>query len=107
MIEVPKGEGTTDNDIEVRTILPIDLDVTRPRNTSATDEQMALSIDLALRCREYLATVIPENSMAWLHSGNGRQIHLALDFIPESQGCPCARQGDPQQPRRSVQARPR
>ncbi len=82
--EMRKGEGTTDSDIAARTVLPMDLDVQRPSNTSATDEEMAKSVEVALRCWSYLASIIGEDSMAYVHSGNGRQIHVALDSIPES-----------------------
>lgn len=60
--DVPKDEGTTDNDIAARTVLPVDLDVKRPKHISATDEQMELSVAVALKCWAYLASILGEGT---------------------------------------------
>lgn len=81
--EIPKGGGTTDNDVEARLILAIDFDVKRAAGISATDEELSRSVLVAGRAWEFLAGVLGgTDSMALLHSGNGRQIHLALDSLP-------------------------
>lgn len=82
--ELGKGSSTTDNDVAARRILPIDLDVARPANISATDAEMALSVSVALKVHQYLVPIVGEGSLALVHSGNGRQIHIALDDIAES-----------------------
>lgn len=79
--DVAKGGGTTDSDIEARLILAIDFDVKRPSATSATEEEMQRSVRVALNAWSYLAHHLGESSLAYLHSGNGRQIHIALDVI--------------------------
>ena len=81
---IPKRGGTADSDIAARQVLAIDLDVDRPTNTSATDAEMALSVAVACRALEYLAPVVGADSLAYVHSGNGRQVWLALDSLPVS-----------------------
>ena len=83
--DVPKRGGTTDSDIASRRILPIDFDVARVAQTSATDAEMALAVPPALRCWEFLADMVGEGALAYLHSGNGRQIHVALDAIESTE----------------------
>ena len=80
---IPK-RGRADSDIAARQVLAIDLDVDRPTNTSATDAEMALSVAVACRALEYLAPVVGADSLAYVHSGNGRQVWLALDSLPVS-----------------------
>lgn len=81
--ELSKGGGTTDNDVEARLILAIDFDVKRSAGISATDEELQRSVRIATRAWEFLAGALGgTDSMALLHSGNGRQIHLALDAVP-------------------------
>lgn len=80
--DLPKGGGTTDNDIEARLILPIDFDVKRPAGISATDEELARSVSVAAQAWKFLESSLGgTDSMALLHSGNGRHIDLALDSI--------------------------
>ena len=83
---IPKRGGTTDSDIAARQVLAVDLDVERPSNTSATDEEMARSVSVALRCFEYLSGIVGVESIAYVHSGNGRQLWLALDGLPVTAG---------------------
>lgn len=80
--DVPKGAGTTDSDVEARLVLAIDFDVRRPSGISATEEEMQRSVRVALNAWSYLSHHLGESSLAYLHSGNGRQIHVALDAIP-------------------------
>jgi len=80
--DIPKSHGTTDSDVEARLILAVDFDVKRPSATSATEEEMQRSVRVAGNAWNYLAHHLGESSLAYLHSGNGRQIHIALDAIP-------------------------
>jgi len=82
--DLPKGGGTTDSDVEARLVLAVDFDVKRPSNTSATEEEMERSAKVALQAWSYLEkTLGGVSSLAYLHSGNGRQIHIALDGLTE------------------------
>jgi hypothetical protein len=77
-----KGKGTTDSDIEARLVFAIDFDVKRPASTSATSSEMLASARVATRAWEYLYGVLGgASSLAYVHSGNGRQIHVALDRL--------------------------
>jgi len=79
--DVAKGGGTTDSDVEARLILAVDFDVKRPSGISATEEEVQRSVRVATNAWSYLAHHLGENSLAYLHSGNGRQIHVALDAV--------------------------
>jgi hypothetical protein len=79
--DIPKGAGTTDSDIEARLILAVDFDVKRPSGISATEAEMQRSVRVALSAWSFLAHHLGEQSLAYLHSGNGRQIHIALDAV--------------------------
>jgi hypothetical protein len=79
--DIPKGAGTTDSDVEARLILAVDFDVKRPSGISATEEEMQRSVRVAINAWKFLAHHLGESSLAYLHSGNGRQIHVALDAI--------------------------
>ena len=79
--DLPKQGGTTDSDVAARLVLAIDFDVQRPTGTSATDDELRLSINLSLKAWDILSERLGVESMAYLHSGNGRQIHIALDSI--------------------------
>lgn len=86
--DIPKGGGTTDSDIESRRILAVDCDVVRSSGTSATEEEMIRSVHVALRIWNYLeGALVDSRAMAYIHSGNGRQIHLALDSLPNDEEC--------------------
>jgi hypothetical protein len=81
--DIQKGAGTTDSDVEARLILAIDFDVKRPSGISATDEEVQRSVRVAQSAWNFLAHHLDgESSLAYLHSGNGRQIHVALDAVP-------------------------
>ena len=79
--DIPKGAGTTDSDVEARLILAVDFDVKRPSGISATEEEMQRSVRVALNAWNFLSHHLGESSLAYLHSGNGRQIHIALDSV--------------------------
>jgi hypothetical protein len=84
--DIPKAGGTSDSDVDARLVLAIDFDVDRPTGTSATDEELKRSIHLALSAWKYLEGALGgSDCMAYLHSGNGRQIHLALDSLPNDE----------------------
>jgi hypothetical protein len=70
--------STTDRDIAQRLVLGVDLDVERVKGISATDAEMALSVAVAGKVWGYLSASIGADSLAYLHSGNGRQIWIAL-----------------------------
>ena len=82
--EIPKGGGTTDSDIAARLVLAVDFDVKRPTGTSASDDELLRSVELSTKAYDYLSVSAP-NSLAYLHSGNGRQIHIALDSLPNDE----------------------
>jgi hypothetical protein len=82
---VPKGGGITDRDIVARQVLFIDFDAVRSSGTSATEAEMAAVVPIARRVYEKLTDLLGgEEALALGHSGNGRQIFIALDAIPES-----------------------
>ena len=91
--DVPKGTGTTDSDVEARLVLAVDFDVKRPSSISATDEEVARSVRVALNAWSFLTHHLGESSLAYLHSGNGRQIHIALDAVPVNEESKCAAAG--------------
>ena len=84
--DIPKGGGTTYSDVESRLILAVDFDVKRSSAISATEEEMQRSVRVALGAWSFLAHHLGEDALAYLHSGNGRQIHVALDAIPANDG---------------------
>lgn len=77
-----KGASTTDSDITHRLVLLIDGDARRPSGTSATDEEMAHAVQMMLRVYERLIRDLPPACLAWVHSGNGRQVLVALEPTP-------------------------
>ncbi len=80
-----KGGSTTDKDIIARQVLFIDVDAERPSGTSATADEVALTVDVAGAVIRRLAGILGDDSaIGYGHSGNGRQVYLALDSIPES-----------------------
>jgi hypothetical protein len=86
--DIPKGGGTTDGDVEARLVLPIDFDVKRSSGTSATDEELSRSVSVALSAWKFLSGAVGKEALAYLHSGNGRQIHIALDHLPPEETKP-------------------
>jgi P4 family phage/plasmid primase-like protien len=81
----PKGEGTSDRDVRARAAFYIDIDVDRPKGTSATDAQVLAAHERAVRVYAHLAELLGGRaSLAFGHSGNGRALFVALDFPPET-----------------------
>jgi hypothetical protein len=83
--ELGKGTSTSDGDIAARAVLPLDFDALRAAHISATDIEQRISARVALRAWEYLTPIVGEASLAYVHSGNGRQVWIALDDMGE---CP-------------------
>lgn len=84
-----RGSSTTDKDIADVLAVFIDGDVVRPRGTSATDAQVAASAAVMVDVHAWLAAQLGEEPLAYAHSGNGRQIYVALDHLepgPETTG---------------------
>jgi len=80
-----RGSGSSDRDVTHRLVLPIDLDVIRPKGTSTSAEEMQRSVVTASAVLERLRGYgIPEASIAYGHSGNGRWLALGLDAIEET-----------------------
>jgi hypothetical protein len=77
-----KGASTTDRDIDRRCVVSADCDVVRPAMISATDAQVGQSVETALRVWDWLLPVVGADALAYVHSGNGRQVWLALDALP-------------------------
>ena len=79
-----KAASTTDRDIAERVVLPIDLDVERPRGTSASADELGRAVVLADVVYAHLAALVGKDALAFGHSGNGRWIAIALDRLPET-----------------------
>lgn len=82
--DAKKGASTTDRDIRSRAVLFGDVDIKRARGTSATDEEVRRTADVAARMYERLAEHVGREALGYGHSGNGRSVFLALDHIPET-----------------------
>ncbi len=84
--ELRKGESTTDADVRARRVLFLDVDVKRPRGTSATDDDVALAHATAEAVYAHLAALLGPRATAlgFGHSGNGRAVLVALDNLVES-----------------------
>lgn len=78
-----KGGSTTDADIQARRVIFIDLDARRPRGTSATDDEVAATHAVGVSVYALLAGIVGAAALAFAHSGNGRQIYIAVDDEPE------------------------
>jgi putative DNA primase/helicase len=80
-----KGASTTDRDIMARRLLFVDVDAVRPAGTSASQEEMDQAVAVGKRVYERLARALgSEAPLAYAHSGNGRQVFIALETMPES-----------------------
>lgn len=80
-----KGESTTDRDILSRQVLIVDCDATRPKGTSASDEEVACAHAVAERIRDqFIALLGSEASIGIGHTGNGAMVLLALDSLEEA-----------------------
>jgi P4 family phage/plasmid primase-like protien len=82
--DAEKGASTTDRDVTHRRVLFVDVDALRTAGTSATDQEMAHSVGVALGVYERLAEILGgTDALAYGHSGNGRQVFVAIDPIAE------------------------
>ena len=79
-----KSASTTDRDIVERVVLPVDLDVERPRGTSASDAELARAVVRAEVVYAHLVALVGKDALAFGHSGNGRWIAIALARLPET-----------------------
>jgi hypothetical protein len=80
-----KGESTTDHDILSRQVLIVDCDATRPKGTSASDEEVACAHAVAERIRDqFIALLGSDASIGVGHTGNGAMVLLALDSLEEA-----------------------
>jgi hypothetical protein len=87
-----KGESTSDAEIVGRRVLFVDVDAVRPKGTSATDAQVAITAEVAGRVLGELAGILGDEDATGLgHSGNGRALALALDNLSEGSAGPLIR----------------
>jgi hypothetical protein len=82
--DAKKGASTTDRDIRSRAALFVDVDAKRVRGTSATDEEVARTVEIATLVHKKLTELAGFDSLGYGHSGNGRAVFVALDHIPET-----------------------
>ncbi len=75
-----KGGSTTDADVTGRLLLFVDIDAKRPRGTSSSAEELALTFPVA----ELVAAHFPPDSIGYGHSGNGASVFVALDTLAET-----------------------
>ena len=81
-----KGVSTSNRDIVARRVLFIDIDAVRPSGTSATDEEQAYAASVAVHVYERLHGLLGSDAaLGYAHSGNGRQLFVALDAVAESE----------------------
>lgn len=80
------ADATTDRDIPVRRVLPIDCDAIRTSGISATDAERACARQLADQVRALLiSSGVPELAIGEVDSGNGYQVWIALAALPVSE----------------------
>ena len=83
---VEKGTGTKSADIKAFLTVYADFDAEREggaKAVSATDEEMRLAVERGTVFFLDVAEILGNaDSLAFLFSGNGPQIHLALDHLP-------------------------
>ena len=82
--DAEKGASTTDRDVTHRRVLFVDVDALRTTGTSATEEEMGHSIVVALAVYAKLAELLGgEEALGYGHSGNGRQVFVAIEPTEE------------------------
>jgi len=80
-----KNESTTDAEIRRRLCLFVDVDVRRPKETSATDDELEAALETGGRVFSALAELLGSESALGLgHSGNGAAVLIALADLDES-----------------------
>lgn len=84
-----KGSSTTDREIRARTVLFVDVDAVRPKATSATEREMHATAVVAQQIHAELSRIIESDTpLGYGHSGNGRAVFIALDFLSEEKAGP-------------------
>lgn len=80
-----RAKGVGVEHMEALRVLVVDLDPKRPSGTSATPEEQSNAAKLAAKIYLDLAEYLTSDaSLAYMMSGNGCQVHLALDSLPTS-----------------------
>jgi P4 family phage/plasmid primase-like protien len=78
-----RGASTSDRDIVARHVVFIDIDAIRPTGTSANDAEMALTVPVMGAVVRRLGLFFGgARSIGVGHSGNGRQVFIALEPTP-------------------------
>src|SRR5439155_25477531 len=82
--DAEKGASTTDRDVTHRRVLFVDVDAIRSSGTSATEEEMARTVPVASAIFARLAEMLGgDASLGYGHSGNGRQVFVAIEPVEE------------------------
>ena len=82
--DAEKGASTTDRDVTHRRLLFVDVDALRTTGTSATEEEMGHSVAVACAVYAKLAELLGgEEALGYGHSGNGRQVFVAVEPTEE------------------------
>lgn len=81
----PKGGSTSDTEITQRAVLYVDIDVTRPKGTSATDVQVSAALRVTEQIADAFAGILDENAIGAGHSGNGGCIFVRLANLPNNE----------------------
>lgn len=84
-LQQQRGTSTQDRDILVRRAVYIDCDPERPSGTSANEAEARAALDRAVDVYLWLAGLLGDAGPLGLGmSGNGCQVYVALDRIPEN-----------------------
>jgi replicative DNA helicase len=87
-----KNDSTSDSEIAARVHAFIDIDAVRPKGTSGTDAQVALTATVAMRIHDRLTAILEDSdAIGYGHSGNGRSVFLALDRLDVTASAPLVR----------------
>jgi len=85
---IAQGQGTKSDHVSERRVLYLDIDADRPRidgkSPSATDVEVQAAHEVAVRLHTDLASVLGADCLGFGHSGNGRAVLVALDYLPET-----------------------
>jgi replicative DNA helicase len=78
-----KSGGTSDADVLSRRVLYFDCDVRRPKGISSTEAERELAFEVAVRIYAWLSAALGSDDYLGVGlSGNGYQVHVALDSLP-------------------------
>lgn len=84
-IPLKPGEGVKAEDIATRRAFYVDFDPVRPRDVSATDAERAGAFERASEFVDLAFAVLGDDRALGLgSSGNGVQVHVALDDLPNN-----------------------